>query len=125
MGMRAFTLIAGFVAALAAERSAAAQERGGFDGVIDRLGAGFYGGISISTFSGNDLDGSSMFSNTAKAAPTFAGLITLALNDRFALQGEAALATKGASFTDIDGVEGTINLYCVEFPVLIKFERAF
>jgi len=125
--MRALAGLTGAVAVVAMAGAASAQpaERSGMAGFVDRLGAGFYGGISISTFEGNDVDETTMFSNTAKASPTFGGLLTIALEERFALQGEVAFATKGASFADPLGTEGTINLYYIEFPILIKFQRAF
>jgi hypothetical protein len=115
----AFAVVLGVAAG--APRDARAQDGPTrWEWVQARLGAGFYAGISFASFNGDDIDDSPNVTHTAKASPTFGGLMTLSISERFDVQGELALANKGASFTDELGARATTNLYYVEMPLLAR-----
>jgi hypothetical protein len=110
------TALGSSVAGIAA---ASAQDPSRWERIQDRLGAGFYAGISFASFVGDDIDASAVATHT-KLAPTFGALLALEVSERFDLQGELALASKGAGFTDENGIDGTTNLYYLELPLLAR-----
>ena len=106
--------------------AAAAQEteKGRLEWIQDRLGAGFYGGISFAAFNGVDIEDSPDVTHAAKTSPTVGGFMTLSLSERWDIQGEVAVATKGASLTDANNIRATTNLVYLEFPVLAKVKAS-
>ncbi len=99
---------------------ASADEPSALDWLQARLGGGFYAGISFASFNGQDIDDDPNIEHSATASPTFGALISLAISERFEVQSEVALATKGSTFTDQQDIRATTHLYYVEIPVLAK-----
>lgn len=109
--------------AVPAVASAQPAEEGRLEWIQNRLGAGFYAGISFAAFIGPGVDNSPDEFST-KASPTAGGFMTLDVSERWAFQGEAVVATKGSAFLDSSAGDqpAVTNLVYLEFPVLAKLK---
>ncbi len=74
-------------------------------------------GFNSSTFNGNDIPGKGV---TSQGGVAFGGFVCYKLNQKFSLQQEALIMTKGAKINTVGDVYLTNVFFYFEMPVLLK-----